>query len=483
MQVQEKVHMADIDNPICAGAINPLAITDPEKIPSRRYYDEEFYRLECEHLWPRVWQMACRLEQIPNVGDWVEYSNVGQSVIVVRAEDGVKAFQNHCRHRGVKLAGRKDKKHGNCAKMGFICPFHGWTWNMDGEATWIYGAEHFSAYLLDSDDVALVPVRCETWGNCAFINFDNDALSLRESLGPVLDKLEVHSMANVRSEWWYATEIPANWKIAMEAFMEGYHVMATHPQLQAAMPEVHEANYGNAGLIGAPLDPDFTARKAIQGQHKYFELVSEGMAGGMCQQKEMEVARSIADMDVPEAIPEARAIWSKALKDGITQKLRDRGEHVPDLASVDASDPVKTCEFLFPHHFVLRLFSSYSSYRIRPLGPEKCLFEIWALTHYPEGQEPEPPMAPIVLPYDSQDFPLIPRQDYSNIPLQQEGLHSAGFEFMRLSKDLEGLVSNYQQVIDGYIAGKDRKKLAEGCHTLTSRFDGPTQDLGMSGPD
>lgn len=476
----EEGHMADMDCAKLAGVKNPLAITEPEKVPSRRYYDEEFYRLECEEMWPRVWQMACRLEQIPNVGDWVEYSNVGQSVIVVRTEEGVKAFQNHCRHRGVKLAGRKDKKHGNCAKMGFICPFHGWTWNMDGEATWIYGKEKFSQGLLDADDVGLVPVRCETWGGFAYINFDDDALSFRETLGPILGKQDIHSIGNVRAEWWFATEIPANWKIAMEAFMEGYHVMATHPQLQKALPEMHEDRYGDAGLIGAPVKRDLTPREAVSHFHDYYEQISEGMAGGMCQQKEMEVARKLDKIDLPDSIPEAKASWIRQLKDGITESLRERGEAVPDLVAADAEAPMNTCEFLFPNQFVLRLFSSFTSYRIRPLGPEKCLFEIWAMTHYPEGQEPAPVMAPTVLPYDSDQFPIIPRQDYSNIPLQQEGLHSAGFEFMRLSKDLEGLISNYQQVIDGHIAGVDRVRLARAIHALASGFDGPVINQGFS---
>ncbi len=82
----------------------PFPVTDPERIPTPRYFDEGFYKAEVEHLWPHVWQMACRLEQIENVGDWVEYSNLGKSVIVVRTKDGVKAFHNACRHRGVPLA-------------------------------------------------------------------------------------------------------------------------------------------------------------------------------------------------------------------------------------------------------------------------------------------------------------------------------------------------------------------------------------------
>ena len=89
----------------------PFPIEDPERIPVKRYYDEEFYQAEVEHLWPHVWQMACRLEQIPEVGDWIEYTNVGKSVIVVRTEDGVKAFHNACRHRGVPLT--ENATHGN----------------------------------------------------------------------------------------------------------------------------------------------------------------------------------------------------------------------------------------------------------------------------------------------------------------------------------------------------------------------------------
>ena len=86
--------------------------------------------------------MAARLELLENVGDFVEYSNLGKSVIVVRAKDGIKAYHNACRHRGVPLAGKGEA--GNCAGKGFICPFHGWRWNTEGENTFVYGAHMFS---------------------------------------------------------------------------------------------------------------------------------------------------------------------------------------------------------------------------------------------------------------------------------------------------------------------------------------------------
>ncbi|MDK2758743.1 MAG: Rieske 2Fe-2S domain-containing protein, partial [Blastomonas fulva] len=96
----------------------PFKVVEADRIPSQRYYDEAFYKLECENLWPHVWQMACRTEQLPNVGDWIEYSNLGQSVIVVRTSKGIRAFHNACRHRGLPLT--EAGGHGNCKTAGFI---------------------------------------------------------------------------------------------------------------------------------------------------------------------------------------------------------------------------------------------------------------------------------------------------------------------------------------------------------------------------
>lgn len=454
----------------------PFAISDPERIPVERYYDDAFYRLECERLWPHVWQMACRLEQIPQVGDWIEYSNIGKSVIVVRTRSGVKAFHNACRHRGVKLA---QGGHGNCQKEGFICPFHGWRWNADGENTFVYGRHLFSEHQLDSTELALVPCRVELWGGCAFINFDDEAPSFRDCIGPVADRLEAHGADKLRAEWWYATVLPANWKVAMEAFMEGYHVMKTHPQLQRATPMLYNAMYGSdTGGIGLAANPNLSVRQNIEAQLKHMELLSEGMAG-MIHAREVEIARQLVDVELPDDPTQAVPMWFGIVQDQITKQLQARGEPIPDLNAVAVSDPVHAVEFLFPHYFLLPFFSSMSSYRIRPLGPESCLFEIWSLTAFPEGQEPEAPMEPIVLPHDSQEFPPIPRQDYSNIPAQQAGLHAEGFDFMRLAKDVEGLISNYQRLIDGYLAGVEPAALAAANQQLGGNFDGKILDLGF----
>ncbi|CAN5420247.1 aromatic ring-hydroxylating dioxygenase subunit alpha [soil metagenome] len=455
----------------------PFAVENPERIPTPRYFDAEFYALETERLWPHVWQMACRLEQIAEIGDWVEYTNLGRSVIVVRTKDGVKAFHNACRHRGVPFV--NEGGHGNCNTPGFICPFHGWRWNIEGKNTFVYGRHMFSEDQLDPADLALRACRVETWGGCAFINLDDDAPSFRDTIGPVADRLEAHGVGNLRAEWWYQTVLPANWKVAMEAFMEGYHVMRTHPQLQQAAPMLYNAMYGmDTGGIGVPINPNLSVRDNIKAQIKHLGLLSEGMSG-MVHEKEVEIARQLADVELPEDPQQAVMMWYGILNHQITEQLRARGENVPDLNAVAVSDPVNAVEFLFPNTFLLPMFSSVSAYRIRPLGPESCMFELWSLTHVAEGAAHETVMEPKVLPYDSQDFPAIPRQDYANIPIQQKGLHAVGFDFMRLSKDIEGLISNYNRIIDGHLKGVAPEKLAAATNLLGGNFDGKILDLGF----
>ncbi len=93
----------------------PYSVEVADRIPKERYYDPEFFQLEVEHLWPRVWQMACRLEEIPNPNDMTTYEVLDQSVIVVRTPElGVRAFHNTCRHRGVRLV----EEPGTCGSCG-----------------------------------------------------------------------------------------------------------------------------------------------------------------------------------------------------------------------------------------------------------------------------------------------------------------------------------------------------------------------------
>lgn len=447
----------------------PHRIIDPELVPAARYYDRDFFEAEKELLWPKVWQMGCRLEEIPNVGDYVEYRILDKSAIIVRTKNGVKAFHNACRHRGVQLV----EGPGNCAKEGLICPFHGWRWNAEGENTFVFGRRIFTEELLDKAEIDLKPIRLEEWAGCAFINFDDDALPLRECLGDVADRMDARLADKLKMEWWYGTELPTNWKLAAEAFQEGYHVMRTHPQLHELSPTVaYEPDENGHPYVRKAV----TAREAVDMQIGHMAKIGEGMAG-MVHQTEVDVLERIRDMDLPEDPEQAVMMFYGAAYQAITEDFKARGAPMFDLLEVTQKQGLNAVEFMFPNFFLLPIFGSMSSYRIRPTGPESCFFEIWSLTLRPEDEEFETPREPTVLPYDSQDFPEIPRQDYSNLPRQQVGLHN--FDDMRLSKVFEGMISNYQRLVDGYLAKLDRETLAAGSREASGGFDAPIKDIGF----
>jgi hypothetical protein len=242
---------------------------------------------------------------------------------------------------------------------------------------------------------------------------------------------------------------------------------------------LYNTRYGNdTGGSGPQVDPDLSVHDNILAQFEHLKLLNSGMAGMVCA-KELEIAGQMLDVALPENPAEALPAWYHLVQEQITKQLRAEGEDVPDLNEVAISHPVNAVEFLFPNYFLLPFFTGMSSYRIRPLGPESCLFEIWSLAPFAKGEEPAPPMQPTILPFDSQDFPLIPRQDYSNIPIQQKGMHSKGLEYLRLAKNVEGLISNYQRLIDGYIDGVPGDKLAKANQALGGNFDGKIADLGF----
>lgn len=448
----------------------PFKVTDPERIPAPRYYDAEFFALENERLWMHVWQMACRLEEIPEVGDYVEYTILDKSVIVVRTAKGIKAFHNACRHRGVRLVTGP----GNCVKQGFVCPFHGWRWNSEGENTFVFGRQIFSPENLEQAEINLRSCRVELWAGCAFVNFDDDAPGLIDSLGPIADRLNAAHADKLKMDWWYATVLPTNWKLAVEAFQEDYHVMKTHPQLHALATDNSMSYGGTAPLASRKL----SSKEMVDANIAFLTSVGEGMAG-LVHHTELAVLEQLRDVELPDDPTEAIMTFYGMANEAIRQDGLARGAPMFDINKVRQEYPHHGVEFIFPNFFLLPVFAAMSSYRVRPLTEETCLFEIWSLVLRPEDEEYDTPRAPTILPHDSQEFPEIPRQDYSNLPRQQLGLHAAGFEYMRLSKDYEGMISNFERLVDGFLARVDGKKLAKAQNIVNCGFNSPIHDLGF----
>jgi hypothetical protein len=152
---------------------------------------------------------------------------------------------------------------------------------------------------------------------------------------------------------------------------------------------------------------------------------------------------------------------------------------MPDLNELDRRGITDAIGFCFPHYFLLPTYSSAASYRIRPLGPETTLFEIWSLTRFPSDRSPGKPIPPHPMAPDDPRWPPIPAQDFSNLPRQQKGLHSRGFEYMRLSNQIEGLISNFERVVDGFLAGLPFDTLVPAIQKTNTTIDVPVADLGL----
>lgn len=209
--------------PVLAQQSNPAQ--DLRDIPFAHYTDPAFFDLEMERMWKRVWQFACREEHLAEVGDWYVYDLGRLSAIIVRTEDGLRAYTNSCLHRGTKLK----PSHASGWSDSLRCPFHSWEWNLDGSLKNVPCGFEFPQ--LDREKACLPQVRVESWNGMVFVNFDRDA-------SPLVDYLEVlpDHFANWDLTGWYVAthvrkHLPSNWKVALEAFMEAYHTPYVHPEM------------------------------------------------------------------------------------------------------------------------------------------------------------------------------------------------------------------------------------------------------------
>ena len=203
------------------------------RVPARVYHDRAVHDLEVERLWSRVWQLACLEDDIPDVGDYHVYDIAHLSFLVVRtAPDRIKAYRNACLHRGRKL-----RLTGGRGAGSIRCAFHGWCWELDGRMREIPCQWDFPD--VDPAGYGLPEAQVDTWHGFVFINPDRDAPPLAEHLGDLDTHFEFvpferrYKAAHVRKL------MPMNWKTCQEAFMESYHVVATHPTL---MPTLGDAN-------------------------------------------------------------------------------------------------------------------------------------------------------------------------------------------------------------------------------------------------
>ncbi|WP_176599246.1 aromatic ring-hydroxylating dioxygenase subunit alpha [Sphingobium sp. 15-1] len=196
----------------------------PKELPAGRYTDQRFWDLEQKYFWPKTWVCAGREEQVRTPGDYLQFQKLGRDIVIVRGQDGnLRAFYNTCQHRGGPVV---PEKCGHANRL--TCGYHAWTYDLEGSLVVVPNEREFPG--LDKKKKSLKRVRVECWGGWIFINEDLSAPSLLEYLDPIPAELAVMKSENLRLVYEYSFEVPCNWKVNSDAFLEVYHIKTIHPR-------------------------------------------------------------------------------------------------------------------------------------------------------------------------------------------------------------------------------------------------------------
>src|SRR5690349_15572045 len=199
---------------------------DGMSLPGWLYFDPEFFEAEKKAFLRSAPQVVCHESEIAEAGEWRTIEYLGESVIVIRGDDGEpRAFANVCRHRGSRLVDGT----GGCAKV-LTCPYHAWSYARDGR---LVGVPHRSDYPgLRTEELGLVPVALERWHGFLFVTLELGAPSVAEMMAPYEDEIAPYLFADLRAIG-RVTLRPRqlNWKTIADNYSDGLHIPVGHPGL------------------------------------------------------------------------------------------------------------------------------------------------------------------------------------------------------------------------------------------------------------
>ena len=406
-------------------------------VPVERYTSQEFHNEEMQKVWTKVWQAACRVEDILEPGQYVKYDVGNVSVLVVRQKDGsIRAHRNVCLHRGRTLKERDG------IADSFTCPFHGITWDLDGSLKHMPCKWDFPSV---DGDWPLKSVQVDTWGGFVFINLDPEAGPLSEFLGDLPQHFESWPLEKRYKQVHVAKVLRCNWKLAQEAFMESWHVVATHAQL---LPGIGDAisKYDQWGNFSRTLTPN-----GVPSPHLNWAPT------------EQEMVDALTDRNLDET-PKVM------VPDGKTARLTisdNRRKHLESEIGAEAAQSLSDAEMcdsmpytLFPN---LHPWGSYNRtcYRFRPYGndPGMSIMECMILSPY-EGDTP-PKGAECLWVETDTSWTTVPElgllgrvfdQDDANLPFVQKGLESGALDEVTFAEYQETKIRHFHTVLEQWIA-------------------------------
>ncbi|MDG2004488.1 MAG: aromatic ring-hydroxylating dioxygenase subunit alpha [Novosphingobium sp.] len=430
-------------------------------IPADHYTSREFLRLEGEHVWPKVWQIACREQDLREPGAFHVVDIMRDSVVIVRGTDGaLRAFHNVCSHRGRRLVS------GSGETGEFHCGFHGWRYDLDGKVKFVLDREDWQGCPDFTDqDLSLKSVQVDNWGGWVFINMDPEAERLRDFLAPLPEYLDCFELETMSYRWHATVKVPCNWKVALEAFNEAYHVSATHSQQLPFYGDDKTSNaiFGKHAKFYYEPNPDYPvgAPSPRLGREvpedlranivEYFDQWNREL-GAFFAERDVEAARRVLT-EVPEGA-NAFEIMGAAMQ-FMAEAAIAGGVGWPDLTMEQIGNAM-TDWHVFPNHIFLPWPSGILGYRAlpHPSDPDVCFFDVYALQRYAPGFDQPYERHEFMGDEDWREFKklsIILAQDIDNMMDVQRGMHSRAFKGARTNPVQEATVTNFHRVLVEYI--------------------------------
>lgn len=482
---------------------NPLP-PGPSLVPVDRYISREYHELEKEHLWKKAWQMACHEDDFANVGDVVPYDIATMSFLIVRTgEDEYKAYYNACLHRGRKL--REERASG---LDELRCPFHGWSWNLDGSLKQIPCAYDYEG--LKRSEESLPEVNIGRWGRFIFINPDPDCEPLEDYVGSLSEQFKYFPYEKRYKSAHVAKVIRANWKVVQDAFMESYHVLMTHPQIltggandlctkydafgnyaraircgaleTSGMPSwepvaadgVHKLQHPLNGWVYEDLGDDVVQVTTPKGKTGKFTIDAKWIEGELTdanphlclwvggRQLPQGAMQAMSDPDAAGRIkdklgPDAsdREVAAEMMRQMLARVVPSVADGIPDI---ELSSSIYCT--LFPNYHPWGSFNQIN-YRFRPNGDnhDECIMECMYLSPMPENGEYEPVREIHWLSADDDyteaaELGMLTKifnQDLRNLPFVYAGMKATAREHLRLADYNELKLRHFHGLYEKYL--------------------------------
>lgn len=422
-------------------------------ITTDRYTSQEFQQRERDAIWMKVWQIIGRADELPEAGDWKVYRIFDQSYVIVRDKDGkIRGFVNACRHRGnVLCQGTKGHASGR-----FTCPYHLWSYGLDGRLVGVARPDLVGP--IDKATLGLLEVAVDCFAGFIFLNPDPDAKPLAEFLGnDVIAGLAPYKLDEMIPVGMDVREsLDCNWKVVIDAFSEGYHIIGVHPELLSVI-DLEAGNsrhgfYGDHGMAVAPFEVKNVKSCSLEQQVEGIRALP-GTFPSVAEVLPLfeRLVDAYRNKDGTLAFPNGVSVRTP-LQRATRETLTAKGLDVSGLTDDQMSD--NQGWFLFPNFFMTIRAGEATVIMSFPHpdgDPNRCVWHVTAYMWLPAELRRQYRAELVdVKEAGTYKYFLALQQDYDQMPRQQQGLRNHALKFMALARE-EVSIARFHSVLDRYL--------------------------------